>query len=203
MIFRLSFNHHLLTSRSLVLIICCNSWKHPQSPYVHDVIILSQQSYILEKLFFSPQSLPKSFFYFTRVSSSYPLELKLIELICALPDKSFPKILLLFLFQLRTLKSSFQKSFDICLLQFLASNSSPSITLPLPALELFGILFSTDPDLIFQTSQDLAELSLSHTMHNKLQAKFSEKMNALLFILKSLTSLFLIKYLHLSILSVL
>ena len=62
------------------------------SPHVQDVIILSQQSYILEKLLFSPQSLSKPFFYFTRVSSSYPLELKLIELICSLPDRSFNKI---------------------------------------------------------------------------------------------------------------
>ena len=150
------------------------------SPYVHHVIILSQQSYILKKLLFSPQALLRPFFYFTRVSSSYPLELKLIELISALPDKSFQKILNIkfsssFSVQLRTFKSSFQKSFDICLLQLLASNSSPSITLPLPSFELFGILFSTDPDLIFQTSRDLAELSLSHTMYNKLQAKFSEK----------------------------
>ena len=150
------------------------------SPHVQDVIILSQQSYILKKLLFSPQSMSKPFFYFTRVSSSYPLELKLIELICSLPDRSFNKILNIefcssFSVQLRTLKSSFQKNFDICLLQFLASSSSPSITLPFPSFELFGIIFSTDSELIFQTSQELAEMSLSHTMHNKLQAKFSEK----------------------------
>lgn len=150
------------------------------SPHVQDVIILSQQSYILKKLLFSPQSMSKPFFYFTRVSSSYPLELKLIELICSLPDRSFNKILNIefcssFSVQLRTLKSSFQKNFDICLLHFLASSSSPSITLPFPSFELFGIIFSTDSELIFQTSQELAELSLSHTMHNKLQAKFSEK----------------------------
>ena len=150
------------------------------SPHVQDVIILSQQSYILKKLLFSPQSMSKPFFYFTRVSSSYPLELKLIELVCSLPDRSFNKILNIefcssFSVQLRTLKSSFQKNFDICLLQFLASSSSPSIILPFPSFELFGILFSTDSELIFQTSQELAELSLSHTMHNKLQAKFSEK----------------------------
>ena len=119
------------------------------SPHVQDVIILSQQSSILKKLLFSPQSLSKPFFYFTRVSSSYPLELKLIELICSLPDRSFNKILNIefcssFSVQLRTLKSSFQKNFDICLLQFLTSSSSPSITLPFPSFELFGIIFSTD-----------------------------------------------------------
>ena len=106
--------------------------------------------------------------------------MKLIELICSLPNSSFNKILNIefcssFSVQLRTLKSSFQKNFDICLLQFLSSSSSPSITLPFPSFELFGIIFSTDADVIFQTSQELAELSLSHTMYNKLQAKFSEK----------------------------
>ena len=150
------------------------------SPLVQDIVILSQQSSILKKLLFSPQSLSKPFFYFTRVSSSFPLELKLIELICSLPNSSFNKILNIefcssFSVQLRTLKSSFQKNFDICLLQFLSSNSSPSITLPFPSFELFGIISSTDADVISQTSQELAELSLSHTMYNKLQAKFSEK----------------------------
>ena len=89
------------------------------SPQVQDALILTQQSYILKKLLFSPQSLPKPFFYFTRVSSSFPLELKLIELLCSLPDRSFNKILNIkfrcsFSVQLRTLKSSFQKNFDIC-----------------------------------------------------------------------------------------
>ena len=124
------------------------------SPQVQDVIILTQQSYILKKLLFSPHSLSKPFFYFTRVSSSFPLELKLIELLCSLPDRSFDKILNIkfccsFSVQLRTLKSSFQKNFDIFLLKFLASSSFPSITLPLPSFELFGIIFSTDSDLIF------------------------------------------------------
>ena len=124
------------------------------SPLVQAIVILSQQFSILKKLLFSPQSLSNPFFYFTRVSSSFPLELKLIELICSLPNSSFNKILNIefcssFSVQLRTLKSSFQKNFNICLLQFLSSNSSPSITLPFPSFELFGIISSTDADVIF------------------------------------------------------
>ena len=151
------------------------------SSSVQQIVILSQQSYILKKILFaSPTPLSKPFYFVTRVSSSFPMELKIIELISSLPEKSFSKIqnlkfLSSFTVQIKTFKKSFPKSFDICELQFVSSCTSPSLSIPFPPFDLYGILSSSDHDVICQISQELAQQSLSHTLHNILQAKFIEK----------------------------
>ena len=57
-----------------------------------EILVTTQQFSTLRKLLFSPFPLSRPFHWFSRVSSSAPDELKIIEIINSLPSQCFPKI---------------------------------------------------------------------------------------------------------------
>lgn len=66
-------------------------WKPPLLHLFFMLLFLTQQTSTLLKLLFPPHPLVKPFF-FTKLSSAFPFELKLSDLIHILPHKSFPKV---------------------------------------------------------------------------------------------------------------
>ena len=150
------------------------------SPSVQHVVVLTQQTSTLLQLLFPPHPLSKPFYFLTKLSSVFPFELRLSELIHILPHKSFPKIqdlrfLSSFTVRLKHAKLYFDKSFDICPLLVHSQGSFPALALPLPPSVLYGLIFSEDPEIISDTSEELAQHSLSHTILNTFQAKFLDK----------------------------
>lgn len=155
-------------------------WKPPLLHLFFMLLFLTQQTSTLLKLLFPPHPLVKPFF-FTKLSSAFPFELKLSDLIHILPHKSFPKVKtydsylpLLYVskmqnFTLTSLLTSVSFSFILKPL-FLP------LLCPFPPPSSMDFFFLKTLKLSLKPLKNLpSTLSLSHTLLNTFQAKFLDK----------------------------
>ena len=140
------------------------------------IIILTQQHSLLSKIFSTIQTIPRPYQFFFRVPSSLATELKFIELFCALPFDTWPKITTLqsissFKATISGKKGPLLKTFDIFQLTMSSSHHSPSIQTPIISPTITGIIHSDDYELFDQVSNSLASIAIPFTLSNDLNVQ--------------------------------
>ena len=140
-------------------------------------IVTTHQFSTLRKLIFSPFPLSRPFHWFSRVSSSAPDELKIIEIINSLPSQCFPKIYSLSYlssFTVRLINHKnlpHDKKFDLFLLAINPTTEFSSLLLPQPSAFIHGLLIGESPELITQASTHLGQHAIPYSTQNRLQSK--------------------------------
>ena len=150
-----------------------------------DIIVITQQFSTLYKLLFPPFPLSRPFYWFSRVSSSAPDELKIIEITNSLPPQCFSKIYSLsylssFTVRLINLKKlPYDKKFDLSLLAINPTSESTSLLLPQPSVYIHGILTGENPELISQASKHLGLHAIPYSTQNRLQSKLPKHLSCI------------------------
>ena len=139
------------------------------------ILVLTQQFSILNRLISSTHSVQRPFTLFSRSHSAAPFELKIIEISSVVPASIFQKATQIFYrttlpVRLTNAKGPFIKHFDLFELHINPIIENVSAISPIPSHQICGFAYTTNYNLCKEISQSLQNFAIPYSHDNLLQA---------------------------------